>query len=899
MRGIKNNFHAKSIEKILKKLKSSKKGLSKQEAEKRLKKFGFNEVSEKKKVNPFFIFLKQFNSFLVYILAAAALISFFIKHYVDFYVILFVILVNAIIGFSQEYRAEKSIRALKKMVVTYAKVYRDEELLKIPAKEVVPGDILFLEEGDKIPADARLLELKNFQTMESSLTGESFPVGKKLGVLPEKISLGDKKNCVFMGTFVASGNCKAVVVGTGSKTEIGKIAKDIESIKKVKSHFREKSDFLAKQMSLIAVAGALIAFLIGYFIRGFNFVDIFMFMIASLVSGIPEGLLAVLTIVLAVGAYRMSKKNAIIRNLPATETLGIVNTIITDKTGTLTENTMNIEKVILPGQSSVKISGSGWSPNGDFFQEDKKINPHENLQLLKFLEISGLCNNAKILKEKGKYGILGDPTEAAFVVLSEKAGLRKSTLEKKQKKIDDLPFNPEFKYRASLSTLVENKNKKQIYVIGAPESVLEHSKYFLEDGKERELGNSEKRNFLSGIDSLTSKSMRVLAIAYKDASHNVDNLSEEIVNELIFVGFAGIRDPPRKGIKESIEKARQAGIRVIMVTGDHKGTALSIAKEIGLVKGKNPKAYTENDLRSFSKEGFSKIICKENVFARLTPNMKLKIAAELQNQGQVIAMTGDGVNDAPALKKADVGISMGVVGTDVARESSEIILSDDNFVSIVDAIEEGRIVFTNTRQASGFLVATNFAEDATIIASLIFFPYLILLPTQILWLNLVTDGVTDVALALEKGHDDVLDEPPRNSKENILSKEILPFLIFISVIMVFATIFVFNYFLGEGLDKARTGAFVVMSFTQLFNVFNMRSLKSSVFKIGIFSNKFLSLAVGVSFLLTLGVVYLPLGQGIFGFVDLGFIEFVSIFLISSLVFIFGEGYKFVRGRYKN
>ena len=881
-----NKFHSKPIKEVLKNLDSNVNGLSKEEAKKRLEKFGYNEIIEKKKTNLALVFLKQFNSFMIYILIVAALISFFIKHYIDVYVIIGVILINGIIGFIQEYRSEKAIKALKKMIVPHAKVYRDGELLEINAKELVFGDIILLEDGDKVPADARIIELKNFRTVESSLTGESFPVDKSLNILSEKTVLADCKNMVWMGSFVANGVAKAVVTGTGSNTAIGKIAVDIEKIKRVKGHFKEKTDRLAKQMGFIAFVGALLTFIIGYFIRGFEFTEIFLFTLASLVSGIPEGLPAVLIIVLAIGARRMSKRNAIVRNLPATETLGVVNAIITDKTGTLTENTMNVEKIMLPYEDEIIVSGEGWKPSGKFYQNNNEIKVKDNLQLLKILSISSVCNNARVFKKEKDYEIIGDPTEAALLVLSKKINVKENI-----KKLDDLPFNPELKYRASLSAL-EN-NKKEIYVVGAPEVVLNNSKYFLKKNIHENLKN--KKEILNQIEILTKKSMRVLALAYKEVPEDLNYLTESSVNNLIFVGLVGIRDPPREGVKEAIAKAKKAGIKIIMATGDHKGTAIAIAKEIGLID--KDEGYTEEELLKLSNNKFKDVVKNCSVFARLTPGMKLKIAEVLQKKGYVVAMTGDGVNDAPALKKADIGIAMGVIGTDVARESSEIILADDNFASIINAIEEGRIVFRNTKQASSFLVTTNFAEDITIISILALGMPLPLLPTQILLLNLVTDGVPGGALAAEPGHGDVLDEKPRKAKENILSKDILPFLILMSFIMIASTIFIFTSYLPSGLEKARTGAFVVMSFTQLFNVLNMRSLKKSVFKIGLFSNKYVIWALLASIIFLVIAIYVPFFQNLFKFVGLSLSEFLIIMLISSLVLIFGEVYKFVRKKF--
>jgi len=519
--------------------------------------------------------------------------------------------------------------------------------------------------------------------------------------------------------------------------------------------------------------------------------------------------------------------------------------------------------------------------------------------LAKLLHIAAVCNNARLLrKEDGEdsYKIIGDPTEAALVVLAEKAGLKKEVVQEKEKRIDDLPFNPELKYRASLSVLVEENKKKEIYVIGAPEAVLSHSSYILKDSKHKRLTRKQQQDILSQIEHLTKKAMRVLALAYKEVHR--DNLSEELVNGLVFVGIVGMMDPPRPEVKEAVAKAKKAGIRVIMATGDHKNTGIAIAKEIDLIdektKSKHFEALTEQELLKLSEKEFKDAVKNVSVFARLTPNMKLRIVETLQKQGHIVAMTGDGVNDAPALKRADVGVAMGVIGTDVARESSEIVLADDNFASIVNAIEEGRIVFTNTRQASSFLITTNLAEAITIIAALLLDFPLPLLPTQILWLNLVTDGVSDVALATEPGYGDVLEEPPRKANESILSKEMIPFLLLMTCVMVPLTVTFFNAYLPQGIEKARTVAFTVMAFTQLFNVLNMRSLKKSIFQIGFFTNKYIVASLSASIILLFMVIYSPFFQGVFHFVPLSLIELLIIVLLSSLVFWFGELYKLIK-----
>lgn len=890
-----NNFHSKSVSQSLNELSSNPKGLQKHSAKSRLKKSGLNELPEKKKISPALIFLKQFKSALVYILIIAALISFFFDRLIDVYVISAILLINASIGFFQEYKAETAIQALKKMIVSYAKVYRNSTLLKINANELVPGDIIFLEEGDKVPADARLIDVKNLRTVEASLTGESVPADKDIALLPKKTALADRKNMVFMSTFVVSGQAKAVVTATGARTVIGTLAESIEHIKRKKSHFEKKTNLLAKQMGSIALIGATIVFLIGYFFRNFDFTEIFLFTIAELVSAIPEGLPAILTVVLAIGSRRMAKRKAIIRKLSATETLSVVDVICTDKTGTLTKNTMTIQKIILPGKSEIEVSGVGWTPKGEFSQNKKRIVPLENPSFLKLINISALCNNARIYKEENRDKIIGDPTEAALVVLAEKAGVKKEVLQEKEKKIDDLPFNQSLKLRASL---VKTGKKKQLYVIGAPESILSRSARFQGKTSAEKINPGQRQEIYAQIDKLSSDAMRVLAIAYKDLPANTNKLSQSDIKDLVHVGLVGMIDPPREGVKKAIARSKKAGIRVIMTTGDHKNTAIAIAKQIGLIdtgqKTKYSHALTETELRDLSEEYFEKVVKEVSVFARLSPKMKLKIASTLQKQGHVVAMTGDGVNDAPALKKADIGISMGVIGTDVAREASEIVLADDNFASIINAIEEGRIVFINTKQASFLLISTNFAETATIIATLIAGLPLPLLPIQILWLNLVTDSFPGIALATEPDNNHVIQGKPRKPKENILSREILPFLILVLGVMFILTLTIFSSYLPQGLEKARTGAFVTMSLTQIFNMYNMRSIKNSVFKIGFFSNKYATGALIISITLLLTVVYTPFIQNIFQFKPLTFFEFALIAALSSLVLWFGEAYKFIR-----
>ncbi|MBL7142536.1 MAG: HAD-IC family P-type ATPase [Candidatus Pacebacteria bacterium] len=901
-----NLFHSKSIKKIFEELSSYPEGLSLEEAKNRLEKFGTNEIPEKKAVHPAFIFLKQFHSWMVYILVGAALFSLWTGHMFDVYIILAVLLFNALVGFTQEYRAEKAIRALKRMVVHFATVVREGALLKIPARELVPGDIILLREGDRIPADARLLELKNFRTMESALTGESLSANKILKTLPEKTPLADQKNMVWMGTFVVAGQAKAAIVAAGAKTALGQIAESLEDIKISKTHFKIKTDLLAKKMALIAFGCVFVLLLVELFIGRLGLENAFRFAVAALVSAIPEGLPAVLIIVLAIGANRMAKRNAIIRDLQATETLGVVNIIATDKTGTLTKNTMDSEKLILLDQEDITVSGDGWNPKGEFIQKEQVFFPLENSQLQKLLHIACLCNSARLVKEdikKENYRIIGDPTEGALVVLAGKAGIKKEVLLQKEKKIDELPFSSILKYGSALLMDAETK-KKEIYAIGAPEIVLELSSFGLAE-KEKKITAKNKEEILKRAESLARKGLRVIALAYKKVPLKTEKLTEDMVKNLTFVGVVGMKDPPRPEAKEAVAKAKTAGIRVIMKTGDHKETALAIAKEIGLIEEKKEDKYplvlTQKELEGMNDKEFAEIVKHVSIFARLTPQMKLKILESLQKQGNIVAMTGDGVNDAPALKKADIGIAMGQIGTDVARESSSMVLVDDNFTSIINAVEEGRTVFTNIKQASLFLITTNLAEIATLIISLIVGVYLwgetilIMLPATIIFMNLVTDGFADVSLACEPRHEDVLKKPPRKKEENILSKDVLPFLALMIFIMVVLTIFIFNLFLnGESLEKARAGAFAVMAITQLFNVFNMRSLSQSIFKIGFFSNKFIVGGMIASFSLVLVALFIGEISKKFGFGLLSVPELLMIILLSSLVLWVGEIYKYWR-----
>jgi P-type Ca2+ transporter type 2C len=875
--------HALEAQEVLKSLESSENGLGQDEVEKRRKTYGYNELPDPEKKPTWLIFVKQFKSLMVYILLIAAGISYLVQNHIDVYVILAIILINALIGFIQEYKAEGALDALKNLLVPQCKVLRSGKLQTISSKDLVPGDIIVLEEGDIFPADARIIYHKNARATEASLTGESVPVEKDSKILERNIPLGDKKNMVWKSTYLSGGSVRAVVTGTGLMTQIGEITSSLRTIEPKKTIFQIKSDKLAKQMALIAIGSAIILFFVAYFFQDIEIGEILLISIAALVSAIPEGLPAVLSIVLAVGSYRMSKKNAIIREISATESLGSVSTIITDKTGTLTQNTMNITKVWMPETNDVQVTGEGWKSEGEFYGADGDLVAIEEI-----FEIAAHCHNSSIeLNEKGQHQVTGDPTEAAFLVLGQKAGKSKEL-----KILDDVPFNSELKFR---STLVEKENKKIRFYLGAPESILSRSAFTIGKNNEKTTLTEEKKGEIEEkINTWSKDSLRVLALAKKEEGNE-----DETDEGLEFVGLVGMLDPPRAGVHEAVNSCHQAGIRVIMATGDHAETALSIGKKVGIVRTDRERVYTDDQLSKMDEGEFDAAIREADIFSRLSPKMKLKIAKSLQNQGELVAMTGDGVNDAPALKQANIGIAMGIMGTDVAKDASMMVLADDNFATIVKAVEQGRIVFNNARRTSFFLLATNFAEIFTLIIAISLGMAMPLTATQILWINLITDGFCDKGLALEQGQGNELNFPPVDPDENILNRTILPFLLINSLIMTTLAITAFLHYLPQGIDKARTMVFITMAFSQLFNALNMRNLKGSSFKLGIFSNKWLNYALLISVLIQVIIIQLPFFANLFKFKPVPMDQFLFWIVLSSLVFWVTELYKYYKFGRKN
>lgn len=858
--------HTLSKEDTLKQLNSTPKGLSSHQAEERLHQYGLNELKAEKGISPWQIIFEQFSSPLVWILLAALIISIVLKEEVDAIIIALIIILNAILGFIQEYRAEKAIEALQKMSALKARVLRNIKEIKIDSKYLVPGDILILDSGNKIAADGRLLEVHTLHTEEGPLTGESQPVTKKLGILDEKIALADRKNMVYGSTIVSQGKGKAVVTATGMRTEVGKIAKMIKEAQQKQTPLQKKLRDLGKYLTIAVVAVAVIVFLVGI-LSGEAASIMFLTAIALAVAAIPEGLPAVITISLAVGVQKMVKRNALVRKLPSVETLGSVNVICTDKTGTLTHNQMTITKIWANNQV-YGVTGSGYEPKGAFQQGKKLANP---LPLYQLLKCGALCNDASLEKKKAKWEVIGDPTEASLIVSAEKAGFTLKELHDEEPRFDEIPFSSERKMMTTLHRVGKRlKNSKEnnsitSFTKGSPALVLEKCNRILIDGKVFRLDRNKKKQILQQNESFAKQALRVLGFAYKDNA-----IKTNAESEMIFIGLQAMIDPPREEVKESIKECQMAGIRVIMITGDQINTAQAIASRLGITG----KAITGLDLDTLN---LNKEIKDINIFARVNPEHKLDIVKALKAKGYVVAMTGDGVNDAPALKKSDIGISMGITGTDVAKEASDMILTDDNFSSIVNAVEEGRGIFDNIRKFVNYLLSANLGEIAVILfATLLRLP-LPLTAIQILWVNLVTDGLPATALSVDPHSKKVMREKPRPPKESILPKSLRWDIIMFGVLMGLGGVILFWLYQGSSLDKART---IVFTSLVLFELVRLQTIRRD-YNLTFFSNRWLLSAVVLSLLLHLAVIYTPLSQW-FKTAPLGFIDW-GVLILASLM----------------
>jgi Ca2+-transporting ATPase len=864
-----NHYHSKQISEVILELGTKKEGLSQCEAEQRILKNGYNELKETKRISPIQIFFSQFQNFLVFVLFVAMIISLIVDERIDALVIGIILILNAILGFIQEYKAERAIQALKKMACLQATVLRDGKEQKIAARNLVPGDIIIIETGEKIPADARLIESINLQTQEAALTGESTPIRKDILVYREDAQVADMKNMIFSGTIITGGRGKAVVTATGMDTEIGKITKMIQEdgVKLTPLQLRLKK--LGYYLGIGIIIICIVIFFTGLLI-GVGGLKMLMTSISLAVAAIPEGLPAIVTIALALGTQRMVKRHALIRKLPSVETLGSTTAICTDKTGTLTMNQMTVKKLFI-NDKVIDVSGTGYDAVGEFYHEGNFANPKEFELLLK---IGVLCNDAKIDDNKA---IIGDPTEACLITSAAKANIIKSDLQIKYPRLGELEFTSE---RKRMSTLNNVEGRKLIYCKGAPDVILDLCDRIYKRGNIERLTKNEKEKILSVNHEFSKQALRVLGFAYKES----DKLDE---NNLVFVGLQAMIDPPRVGVRESIEKCHKAGIKVVMITGDHRVTAEAISKEIGLIG----KSIDGKEIDSIG--DLSKIVDDTVIYARVNPAHNVKILEALKAKGFVVAMTGDGVNDAPAIKKADMGIAMGITGTDVAKEASDMILTDDNFISIVNAIEEGRTIYDNIRKSIHYLLSTNVGEVLTIFLAIMLAPLfshnIPLAALQILWINLVTDGLPALALAVEPADKNIMSRKPRHSKENLINKFGLINMLVVGLIMAFGTLALFKYYLSyDNIIYAETIAFSVLVIFQMFFVFSLRSETTSIFMINPFTNIKLIMAVILSIALQFAVVYVPFLQKSFETVALNLKDWILVFGVGSSIMLYSE-----------
>lgn len=859
-------------------------GLSAAEAQARLRQWGPNELVKKAKAGLLSKFVEQFKSFIIIVLLIAAAISAIIGDAKASVVILVILVMNAVLGVFQEYRAEKAIEAIKGMVAQKALVIRDGEKKEILASELVPGDLILLEAGAKVPADAALVLASNLKIDESALTGESVPVRKEVVEVPSGAPLAERKNDVFMGTSVVYGSGHAHVTRTGMRTEFGRITELIQTVEKGDTPLKRKMDELGGQLGMIALLIVLVIFIEGLF-TGKGVFEMFIIAVSLAVAAVPEGLPAVITITLAIGVRRMAARNAIVRKLASVETLGSTTVICSDKTGTLTKNEMTVRKIYRDG-NFIDVTGSGYSPTGRFVVKGREISPPELA-----LKIGALCNNAFLSKDDHSgWKIVGDPTEGALMVAAVKGGLEQKSLEENYQRRSELPFDSE---RKRMSTINSTPDGKLIACVkGAPESVLDLCDRISVKGKVVRLDRKWKDRILRANREMAASALRVLALAYREGMAEQKNYElDEVESRLVFVGLVGMIDPPRENVRHSIATCRKAGIRVVMITGDQKLTAFGVGSELGLVESEK-QVITGAELDGMDDAALDDKIESISVVARASPEHKVRTLEALRRKGHVVAMTGDGVNDAPALKRSDVGISMGIIGTDVARETSDIVLADDNFATIVAAVEEGRAIYDNIRKFLRYVLTTNFAELLTVFGAITIFNRLPLLPIHILWLNLVSDGLPAIALGTENAEKDVMERPPRRKGEHVL-KGMYTYFAVVAVMMAVLSIFVYwvEFSMTGDEAKARTVAFTTLVMIQLFHVFTCRSDTKTLGQLGIRTNMNLLLASGAAILLQVAIVELPQLRFVFDTVSIGISGWILAFAASIFIFLTVDRHK--------
>ena len=914
-------WHALSREEVIEKLDSGvEKGLSGQEAKARLEKFGPNQLAEGKKTTFLQMVFAQLNNFVVILLIVAAAISALLGETVDAIAIVTIVVLNTIMGVVQEGKAQQELEALKKMASPEAQVLRDGHRVSVPAHELVPGDIVFLETGNFVPADVRLIEAVNLRVEEAALTGESVPVEKNaVSVMDSDVSLGDRKNSAFSGTVVNYGRGKGVVTSTGMFTQLGLIATMLQSVKEEETPLQKRLDQLGKTLGIACLVVSAIVFVAGIFEVGFppelqEMVDIFMIAVSLAIAAVPEGLPAVVTISLALGMREMVKRHALIRRLASVETLGSATVICSDKTGTLTQNAMTVTRVWVDGQA-LSITGSGYSPEGDFVNSGSKVDVRDFPGIATALWVGTLNNDAQLeeFNENGgkRYRIVGDPTEGSILVAAAKAGARAAELNSAYPRAAEVPFDSERKRMITVHEVKEpketdlsplnGKNGKESYVIavkGAPDVVLKLcNRYQKMDNTVGDMDEKKRKEILGANDEMTEGALRVLGMAYRVISAKPDQVdSDDLEKDLVFSGLVGMIDPAREEVKPALLKAIGAGIRTVMITGDYPNTAKAIAESIGLLRPGH-KVRTGADVNAMSEEQLSREVEEIDVYARVSPEHKMRIVQALKANDEVVAMTGDGVNDAPAIKAADIGVAMGITGTDVAKETADMVLTDDNYASIVSAVEQGRIIYSNIRKFVYYLISCNMAEIMIIFIPTVFGRFLFpragemglvspLEPIQLLWLNLVTDGAPALALGTEKGDPDIMVQKPRPPKEPIINRFMQLGVAVQTVAITVTTLIAYAIGLNHNDPRfAETMAFTTLVFSELVRAYTARSERYPLLRIGVFTNKWMNLAVMASAALMIPVLYVPFFQDIFNTLPLGWEEWrliIPLFLIPSV-----------------
>ncbi|KAA0564123.1 cation-translocating P-type ATPase [Bacillus sp. CH30_1T] len=857
-------------------------GLSTDDVAKRREQFGYNQLEEAEKQSALLLFFSQFKDFMVLVLLAATLISGLLGEYIDAIAIIAIVLINGFLGFFQERKAERSLQALKELSAPQVSVLRDGKWVKVVSKEVIIGDVIRFGSGDRIGADVRLIETNNLEIEESALTGESVPVTKSTNpVNGENMSLGDLENMAFMGTMVTRGNGIGVVTSIGMKTAMGQIADMIQKAETMITPLQRKLEELGK--ILISVALVLTALVVGIgVIQGHDMYTMFLAGVSLAVAAIPEGLPAIVTVALSLGVQRMIKKKAIVRKLPAVETLGCASVICSDKTGTLTQNKMTVTHLWSGGRTWT-VTGTGYEPDGQFYSGDQRVTPHSENALQQLLTFGMLCNHAELVTREENFVVDGDPTEGALLVAGLKAGLSRESLQKKFTIVKEFPFDST---RKMMSIIVVDQNGKHFSVTkGAPDVLVGKSESILWEGRLQYKSAEIAQKVEEAISEMSSNALRNIAIAYKPLNErSIEGIKENDIEEgVTFIGLQGMIDPPRPEVKQAVKECRAAGIKTVMITGDHILTAKAIARQLGILKNKD-RVLDGRALNHMEVHELEEIVEEVSVFARVSPEHKLKIVKALQNRGHVVAMTGDGVNDAPAIKSSDIGVAMGITGTDVAKESSSLVLLDDNFATIKSAIQEGRNIYENIRKFIRYLLASNVGEILVMLFAMILALPLPLVPIQILWVNLVTDGLPAMALGLDKPEDDVMKRKPRHPKEGVFARGLgwkvvsRGFLIGGVTLLAFMLSYKTH---PDHLAYAQTVAFATLVMAQLIHVFDCRS-DVSVFSRNPFGNMYLVWAVLSSLVLMLLVIYIPSLQPIFHTVPIVLKDWFLIIGLSSV-----------------